>query len=200
MAELAQTHHSDVTILDATSLDVPELFQQLGQARVRLFGKLIVLTLGGVNEEMLFFLAKWGVAAHTSAWTQPEELTGILRNVALGEYLLTSKSLLERRVSALHSRRAKAITLSPTPPEPQVPVSPLTAREVDVLVGIAQGKTNREIALALKIRETSVRRALSASYRKLAVDNRTSAVICALRRRWIVVPEILGVRATKAVA
>jgi len=108
MAELAQCYRPDVTILDAASLDIVDLFQQLGQARVASFGRIIVLTLSGINEEALFFLAKWNVAAHVSAWTQAGELVSILCKVALGEYLLTSKSLQERRTSTLHPRSTRA--------------------------------------------------------------------------------------------
>ncbi len=198
MAELARCYRPDVTILDAASLDIVDLFQQLGQARVALFGRVIVLTLSGINEEALFFLAKWGVAAHLSAWTPTDELVGILGKVALGEYLLTSKSLQERRLSALCPRSTRARIA--VPPALPVPVASLTPREAEVLCCIARGKTNREIARALQIRETSVRKCISAIYRKLSVDNRTSAVVCALRRQWICIPEILRAQVPRAVA
>ncbi len=188
MAELAQCYRPDVTILDAASLDIVDLFQQLGQARVASFGRIIVLTLSGINEEALFFLAKWNVAAHVSAWTQAGELVSILCKVALGEYLLTSKSLQERRTSTLHPRSTRARARIEVPPEPPVPVSPFTPREADVLVCVAQEKTNKEIALALKIRETSVKNYISAIYQKLQVDNRTAACVSALRRQWIEMP------------
>lgn len=58
----------------------------------------------------------------------------------------------------------------------------LTAREVDVLRRLAEGKTNREIAEALVISEHTVVNHLSHIFGKLSVDNRTAAVAFAYRQ------------------
>jgi pimeloyl-ACP methyl ester carboxylesterase/DNA-binding CsgD family transcriptional regulator len=52
----------------------------------------------------------------------------------------------------------------------------LSARERDVLKWVARGKTNAEIATALYISESTVRKHLQNSYRKLGVPSRTAAV------------------------
>ena len=53
---------------------------------------------------------------------------------------------------------------------------PLSARECEVLRALAQGATNRELALALSISAGTVRWHLSNIYGKLGVQRRTQAV------------------------
>src|SRR5713226_6380709 len=101
MADLAACLRPDVTVLDATCQSVVDLFQQLGQARVASLGRVIILTLTGLDEESLFFLMKWNVAAHVSAWTLPDELISTLCKVMCGYYLLTSENLRHAPVKAL---------------------------------------------------------------------------------------------------
>jgi DNA-binding NarL/FixJ family response regulator len=55
------------------------------------------------------------------------------------------------------------------------PAEPLTARETEVLRCLAQGLTNKQIALALRISEHTVKFHVSAVYAKLGVSNRTEA-------------------------
>jgi DNA-binding CsgD family transcriptional regulator len=52
----------------------------------------------------------------------------------------------------------------------------LSARECDVLRWVARGLTNAEIAAALYVSESTVRKHLQNSYRKLGVATRTGAV------------------------
>lgn len=56
----------------------------------------------------------------------------------------------------------------------------LTSREFDVLKGIVDGKTNKDIGLALNISERTVRNHLYSIFKKLNVSDRTQAAILAL--------------------
>jgi DNA-binding CsgD family transcriptional regulator len=60
-------------------------------------------------------------------------------------------------------------------PDPRA-AAVLSARERDVLQWVARGKTNAEIATALYVSESTVRKHLQNSYRKLGVSSRTAAV------------------------
>jgi DNA-binding NarL/FixJ family response regulator len=64
-------------------------------------------------------------------------------------------------------RRVRPATLSPD--------CPLTARELEILGLVAQGKTNGCIARELWVTEQTVKFHLSNTYRKLGVANRTEA-------------------------
>ncbi|MGJ8526137.1 Protein-glutamate methylesterase/protein-glutamine glutaminase [Halomonadaceae bacterium LMG 33818] len=57
----------------------------------------------------------------------------------------------------------------------------LTQRESHVLLWIAQGKTNREIAQILELSPRTVNKHLEQIYRKIGVENRTQAAAMALR-------------------
>lgn len=61
----------------------------------------------------------------------------------------------------------------------------LTAREFEVLQLISRGCKNREIALALKIQEVTVRFDIGKILKKLSVKNRTEAACLAVRNDWI---------------
>jgi DNA-binding response OmpR family regulator/DNA-binding CsgD family transcriptional regulator len=57
----------------------------------------------------------------------------------------------------------------------------LTAREADVLVWVARGKSNRDIGEILGLSPRTVNKHLEQIYAKLGVENRTSAAALALR-------------------
>ena len=57
----------------------------------------------------------------------------------------------------------------------------LTAREREVLAGIADGKSNREIARLLHVSEKTVKAHVSAVLAKLGVQDRTQAAVYAVR-------------------
>jgi DNA-binding CsgD family transcriptional regulator len=56
----------------------------------------------------------------------------------------------------------------------------LTQREADVLLWISRGKTNREMAQILEISPRTINKHLEQVFKKLQVDNRTSAARIAL--------------------
>ena len=58
----------------------------------------------------------------------------------------------------------------------------LTAREVEVLRLVAQGRSNREIATELFIAEKTARNHVERVYAKLGVNNRTQASLAAIDR------------------
>ena len=75
-----------------------------------------------------------------------------------------------------------------SPPRPEGTAPPvhrpagLTAREVEVLSLVAEGASNREIANALFISETTVKSHLLHIFPKLGVDDRTEAATVGLAR------------------
>ena len=64
----------------------------------------------------------------------------------------------------------------------RVPAAQLTDRELDVLRLLAKGHSNREIAAELSIAENTVRIHVARLLQKLAVEDRTQAVIVAIQR------------------
>jgi LuxR family transcriptional regulator, quorum-sensing system regulator BjaR1 len=58
---------------------------------------------------------------------------------------------------------------------------PLTSRESEVLFWVANGKSTAEIASILNIARRTVDEHVQTSIRKLGADNRTHAVVIAIR-------------------
>ncbi|WP_327796198.1 response regulator transcription factor [Acidocella facilis] len=57
----------------------------------------------------------------------------------------------------------------------------LTRRETEVLLWLARGKSNRDIAQSLNVSDRTVNKHLEQIYPKLGVETRTSAVAIAIR-------------------
>jgi DNA-binding NarL/FixJ family response regulator len=62
---------------------------------------------------------------------------------------------------------------------PRQPTEPLTAREEEVLVPVAQGRTNSEIASELYITPSTVKAHLASLMRKLGARNRVEVAMWA---------------------
>jgi DNA-binding NarL/FixJ family response regulator len=63
--------------------------------------------------------------------------------------------------------------------------SPLSPREIEILGFVSQGLSNKEISTILRISDQTVKNNITSILRKLHVNDRTQAVIYALRHGWI---------------
>ena len=107
----------------------------------------------------------------------------MIRDVGRGKYLIDEHVFSRPHIATrvLHQFRE----LAAVEEELGALFSPLTGREIEILDCIAQGMTNKEIAERLFISSQTVKNHVTAILRKLQVNDRTSAVIYALRRGWI---------------
>jgi DNA-binding NarL/FixJ family response regulator len=70
--------------------------------------------------------------------------------------------------------------------------SALSDRELEVLVLVARGLSNRQVATQLHISEATVKRHLANIYEKVGVGSRSDAVRTALAEQWIGFHEIVS--------
>jgi DNA-binding NarL/FixJ family response regulator len=100
----------------------------------------------------------------------PEELVAAVRVVAAGEALLAPS--VTRRLIEEFARR-------PDPPPAPAAMDDLTEREREVLVCMARGLSNREIARELLVAETTVKTHVGRVLQKLDLRDRAQAVVVA---------------------
>ena len=99
----------------------------------------------------------------------PALLTQAIHAAADGEALI-APSVTARLLAAFAGAQVS---------RPAQPVEPLTAREEDVLLAVAQGCTNNEIAAELFITQSTVKAHLAAVMRKLGARNRVEVAMWA---------------------
>jgi DNA-binding NarL/FixJ family response regulator len=103
-----------------------------------------------------------GARGYLSKDVDPVALVAAVRSVAAGHLLLEPAA-----VAALMATPADGSTL--------------TARERDVLLLLAEGRSNREIARALAVAEKTVKTHVSSILLKLGLADRTQAAVYAVR-------------------
>jgi len=172
----------DVVITDVKipSLDGLELTRKIRLHSPR--AAVIVLTAYD-DEDQLFQAIKVGAAAYYTKDVDADDLAAGIRRVSQGEYLINESVLTKPMVASRVLKQFRELSLVSQDMEPFF--VPLSAREIEILDYIARGNSNKEIARALKISDQTVKNHITSILRKLAVNDRTQAVVFALRHGWI---------------
>lgn len=134
--------------------------------------KIIILT-SFAEYEQIFPAIKSGAMGYLLKDTSPDQLIQAIRDVHQGQTLL-SPVIARKLIEEINEES----NLPPTE-------DPLTEREVEVLMLVAQGHTNREIAEKLVVSEGTVGTHISNILGKLHLANRTQATLFALRQGLI---------------
>jgi DNA-binding NarL/FixJ family response regulator len=123
-------------------------------------------------DEYVYEALRAGASGFLLKDTPPEQLVAAIQVVAAGDALL-SPSITRRVISEF---------VKGTGPKPQAQfprLQDLTARELEVLVLIARGLSNAEIAKALFVSETTVKTHVARILMKLGLRDRVQAVVLA---------------------
>ena len=136
--------------------------------------RIVILT---VSEDArnLFEAIKNGAQGYLLKKIEPQAFFEELRGVAQGEAVISPEM-----AAKLLTEFAKLAGRAPDAPAPQATLSP---RENQVLDLIADGKTNKEIAAALAIAESTVKNHMRNILEKLHLENRVQAAAFALGRK-----------------
>jgi NarL family two-component system response regulator LiaR len=131
--------------------------------------KVIVLT-SFAEDELVFPAIEAGATGYLLKDVDPQDLHQAIQAVYRGE-------------TQLHPDITKKLIHRVTGPQRETDAIPgdLTPRELEVLALIAQGKSNREIAMALSISEKTVKTHVGHILGKLHLSDRTQAAIYALK-------------------
>jgi NarL family two-component system response regulator LiaR len=130
--------------------------------------RVLVLT-SFVADDKVFPAIKAGALGYILKDTGPNELVRAIRQVHRGQ-------------QTMEAEIARKVLFELAQPSRQPPtVDPLTARELEVLRLLAQGKSNRELAEELVLSEMTVRTHVSNILGKLHLASRTQAALYALK-------------------
>jgi DNA-binding NarL/FixJ family response regulator len=135
-------------------------------------------------EEQLFQAVKVGAAAYCPRDIPAGDLVDVIRQVDRGEYLVSDSVLARPQVTERVLRQFRDLSAA-TRGAAEPLFVPLSQREVEILDFIAHGQSNKAIAKELSISDQTVKNHITSILRKLAVNDRTQAVIYALRNNWI---------------
>ena len=176
----------DVILMDL-SLPAPGGIETTQRVKRELPHTGIIVLASNDDEDQLFEAIKAGAAAFILKDVDPVDLVAIIRRVHTGEYLINDKVFSKPAVASRVLKEFRQLAVYGNDAQPIF--APLSPREVEILDNIAQGMTNKQVAYALSISEQTVKNHMSSILRKLSVNDRTQAVVYAMRQGWIKVPE-----------
>jgi DNA-binding NarL/FixJ family response regulator len=111
-------------------------------------------------------------------------MVDVIRRVDGGDFLVSDSVLARPQVTERVLRQFRELSAA-TRGSTEPLFVPLSQREVEILDYIAHGQSNKDIARELSISDQTVKNHITSILRKLAVNDRTQAVIYALRNNWI---------------
>ena len=135
--------------------------------------RVIVLTTFNLDEYVLRAI-KVGASGFLLKDTPPEDMLGAIRTVHAGNAVIapaSTRRLLEHLVTALPNEQRD--------PQVDAGLEQLTGREREVLVLMARGRSNTEIAEDLVVAETTVKTHVNRILSKLGARDRVQAVVAA---------------------
>ncbi len=161
----ARELHPDVVLMDlfmprVSGIEATRLIREENQ-QVRI----LILTSSG-DEAQVIQALQAGASGYLLKDASPDELVNAIHSVYYGQL-------------ALPQELAQKVMLARIEAGQKQPENPLTERERDVLECIAQGMSNKQIALELSVSSTTVRTHVSNILRKLNLENRTQIALYA---------------------
>jgi DNA-binding NarL/FixJ family response regulator len=160
----------DVVLMDVRMPDLDGIAATGELARAAPGVRVLILTTFE-QDDYVFGALRAGASGFLLKRARPEELLAAVHTIAAGEALL-SPSVTRRVIDRMAQQ--------PTPElADQARLAALTPREREVLTLIARGLSNREIAAALVIEESTIRTHVKRILMKLELRDRVQAVIFA---------------------
>ena len=133
------------------------------------------------DDQFIFSLLKAGAAGYMLKTARSQELVDAVRALHEGESVLhpsIARKVLNRFVT------------SPERTVKQKGLEVLTEREVEILLLVTRGLSNKEIASELSLSIRTIQHHLGSIFSKLQVGSRTEAVIRSLKEGWVTLNDL----------
>lgn len=144
-----------------------------------------------MDDERLFEAVRAGASAFLTKDIEGPDLVAALDRVMRGEQIINTAVLSRPELAWRVLTEFRQLTGDEEAPTenllPNSPKLPLSVREIEVLDCVAQGLSNKEIAEELFITEQTVKNHMTSVLRKLNVNDRVQAVLCAVKNGWIAI-------------
>ncbi|MFD8526237.1 response regulator [Streptosporangium canum] len=170
-ARMARLVRPDVVLMDVRMPGVDGIEATRRIVRDSPRSRVLILTTFDLDE-YAFAGLKAGASGFLPKNTRPEELLAAIRSVAAGDAAVSpriTRRLLEKF----------APQLMPGAPERDDRLALLTSREHEVLVQVARGLSNAEVAAAMHLAEATVKTHFSRVLLKLGLRDRAQVVVFA---------------------
>jgi two-component system response regulator DegU len=154
------------------------------QIRQRLPNIGVIVLTSTPDDDQLFQAIKAQASAYLSKDITADELLNTVKRTAKGEHPINESFVSHPKVAeqVLHHFREL-----PLGQGAESIVSPVTAREQEILNYMAKGYLNKQIALALEISEQTVKNHVTSILRKLNANARTQAVVEAIKHGLVTI-------------
>jgi DNA-binding NarL/FixJ family response regulator len=180
--ELIRTKKPAIAVLDVNlpGMNGQQITHQVTQEKLP---TRIILMTGYDDVEQAIHAALAGAYGYCSKDIEPQTLSRIIREVAEGKFVFANNVFNKRELGLWVEERMEGTRRSYS--EPGTPFHPLSDREMEVLNCVVRGLSNKEIASMLGISHQTVKNHVTAILRKFGVEDRTQAVVYALKRGWV---------------
>lgn len=165
--EMARLHQPDVVLMDLL-MPVMDGISAISAIRQEMPEVEVIALTSVLEDASVVGAVRAGAIGYLLKNTDVDELRRAIRAAANGQVQLAPEA-------------AARLMKEMRTPEPAGP-DPLTDRETEVLILLADGKTNKEIAFKLSIGEKTVKTHVSSILAKLGLQSRTQAALYAARQ------------------